>query len=419
MTGTHDDDHERDDAQPTPPAGDVNRHRHPYPAFDYRARIAGLADRVDADAAVLAHPLDVVYYAGTGQPANLCVPADSPEDARLFVRRAMRFAEDEVGLPPGQLRRGGLSAVADHLGEVDTFATELDVLPASLVGKLESVLGAEAVDVSPDVLAQRAVKSDAEVELLREAASTYGAAHERIMARAAPGVTEKAVAGAAADGIVSAGVDDNVFFRRWDARLPAAGLIASGENLPMVSGHAMTVTGVGASRSLPWGPSRRELRRGDLVVADLGLNHASYHGDVARTYVVGAASDPQRERFELVREIQAAAVEALGPGEPAENAYLAARERAESAGVADYLCGYGEMQAPYVGHAIGIEIDEPPTLMAGVEAPLEPGMVVTVEPKLIDPERGAVMVEDDYLITGDGVERLSVADRELFEVPHE
>jgi Xaa-Pro aminopeptidase len=57
--------------------------------------------------------------------------------------------------------------------------------------------------------------------------------------------------------------------------------------------------------------------------------------------------------------------------------------------------------------------------MAGVEAPLEPGMVVTVEPKLIDPERGAVMVEDDYLITGDGVERLSVADRELFEVPHE
>ncbi len=411
MTGTHDDE----DGQPTPPAGSVNRYRHPYPEFDYGARIAALADRIDADAAVLAHPLDVVYYAGTGQPANLCVPADAPEDARLFIRRAMRFAEDEVGLPEGQFRKGGLSDVADHLAEIDTFATELDVVPASLVGKLESVLEAEAVDVSPDVLAQRAVKSDAEVDLLRSAAGKYEAAHEGILRRAAPGVTEKEVAGAAADGIVSAGVDDNVFFRRWDARLPAAGLIASGENLPMVSGHAMTVTGVGASRTMPWGPSRRELERGDLIVADLGLNFASYHGDVARTYVVGSASDAQRERFDLVCDIQAAAVDALGPGEPAENAYIAARERATRAGVEHLLCGYGEMQAPYIGHAIGIEIDEPPTLMTGVDAPLEPGMVVTVEPKLIDPDRGAVMVEDDYLITESGVERLSTAERELFE----
>ncbi|MFC4541148.1 M24 family metallopeptidase [Halosolutus amylolyticus] len=401
---------------------DVTRYRHSYPDFDYETRIADLARRLestDVDAAVLSNYVDLAYYAGTGQPANLYVPAGDPDRARLFVRRAVAFAKQEGGLPEDRLVGGGLTALADYVDAVDAVGLPLDAIPASLASKLAAVLGAEPIDVSDVVSTQRAVKEEGEVELLTAAADLYEVAHEAIRRRAAPGVTEKEVAGEVIGSLVSAGMDDRVFFRRWDARLPAAGLIAAGDTLPLVSGHAMTVTGTGTSRTMPWGPSNRSLDAGDFLVADLALNWAGYHGDVARTYVIGSATSAQREWYRTVREIHEAARASIEPGVPAEEPYLAAHERAEDLGVADWLCGYAEMQAPYVGHAIGLEADEEPTLVRGNETELREGMVLTIEPKLIHPDRGTVVIEDDYLVTADGTERLSTTTRELTEIPVE
>jgi Xaa-Pro aminopeptidase len=401
---------------------DVRRFRHDYPEFDYETRLAEFADRLadtPADAAVLTHFVDCTYYAGSGQPINLYVPAGDPGGARAFVRRAMGFARQEIGLDADRVVSGGLSALADHADGVETLGVTLDAMPASLADRLAGALDADPVGVSDQVLAQRAVKDDGEVALLERAAGCYAVARDAIEAAAAPGVTEREVAAAVADALVEAGVTDRVFFRRWDARLPAAGLVAAGDTLPLVSGHAMTVTGVGTGRSMPWGASNNALDEGDFLVADLALNYAGYHGDIARTFVVGDASDDQREWFEATREIHRAARDAIEPGVAASVPYEAARERAESLGVADWLCGYAEMQAPYVGHSIGLEGDEEPTLMAGNDAEIREGMVLTVEPKLMHPDRGAAMLEDDYVVTGDRVRRLSPVPMELFEVPVE
>ncbi|MFC7156929.1 M24 family metallopeptidase [Halomarina halobia] len=402
---------------------DVDEHRHEYPEFGYERRLAALAaalDDADVDGAVLPNYIDLTYFAGSGQPMNLYVPAGSPEAARVFVRRGMGFAEQEVGLPDQQVRHGGLSALAEYVSEVGAVGTvglPTDVVPVSLGDKLAEALDATVVGISDLLLDLRAVKSGEEIGMLKTAATLYEHAHAGIRARAAPGVTEKEVAGAVSDRLVSAGMDDRVFFRRWDARLPAAGLIASGDTLPLISGHAMTITGTGTSRSMPWGPSNRRLEAGDFLVADLALNYAGYHGDVARTYVVGEATEEQREWFDLTLAIHEAARDAIEPGVAAETPYLAARERAVAAGVEDWLCGYAEMQAPYIGHGIGLEVDEEPTLMQGNTEEIEEGMVVTVEPKLVHPDRGAVMIEDDYLVTATGVERLSTMPHELFEIP--
>jgi Xaa-Pro aminopeptidase len=399
---------------------DVDEYRHDYPDFDYEARLAdfaaGLAD-ANVDAAVLPNYVDLTYFTGTGQPMNLFVPAGRPEEARVFVRRAAGFARQEIGLPDDRVRAGGLSALAEAVGDVDTVGLPRDVIPATLDERLAATLSAEPVNVSDLILDCRAVKDDDEVELIRTAAELYEYAAEAIRDRAAPGVTEKEVAAAVSERLISAGMDDHVVFRGWNWRLPASGLIAAGDSLPLISGHAMTVTGTGTARSMPWGPSRRPLERGDFIVADLALNYAGYHGDVARTFVVGEASDAQRDWFETTLAIHAAARNAIEPGVPAEEPYLAARDRAAEAGVDDSLCGYAEMQAPYVGHSIGLEADEEPTLVAGNDTEIETGMVLTVEPKLIHPDRGAVMIEDDYLVTDDGVDRLSTVPQELFEIP--
>lgn len=401
---------------------DVNRYRHDYPAFDYERRVSDLASRADdagVGGVVLPNPIDLTYFTGTGQPANLYVPAGEPERARVFVRRAMGFAEQEIGLRDEQVVEGGLSTLVEYADDHETIGLPLDVVPASLASKLEGSLDAEAADFSEEILALRSVKEPDEISLIEQGAAMYEHAHEGIRTRAAPGVTEKEVAGAVANELLAAGMDDHPFFRRWDARLPASGLIASGETLPLISGHAMTVTGTGTSRTMPWGPSNRPLERGDFLVADLALPYAGYNGDVARTYVVGEPTEEQREWFDLTLSIHEAARAVMEPGVPAEKPFLAARDKAEEEGVADWLCGYAEMQAPYIGHAIGLEVDEEPTLVVGNETPLQEGMVLTIEPKLIHPDRGAVMIEDDYLVTEDGVERLSTVPQELFAIPTE
>lgn len=398
---------------------DVNQYRHPYPDFDYETRIREFAQRLEsteADAAVLPNYIDLTYFTGSSQPANLYVPAGDGEGARIFIRRAMAFAKQELGLPQANIQQGGLSAIAEYASGVNTLGLPLETIPAILASKLTDVLDAEPINISDTVLAQRAIKEEGEIDLLADAAELYDVAHKAIQRKAAPGVTEKEVAGEVINALVAAGMDDNVFFRRWDARLPAAGLIASGDTLPMVSGHAMTVTGTGVSRSMPWGPSARTLQSGDFLVADLAMNRAGYHGDVARTYVMGDATPAQQEWFKWTLAIHEAARDAIEPGVPAEKPYIAAHDRAKELGVADWLCGYAEMQAPYIGHSIGLEADEEPTLMHGNTTELRKNMVLTVEPKLMHPDRGTVAIEDDYLVTANGVERLSTVPQKLFEI---
>ncbi|MFB6206790.1 MAG: M24 family metallopeptidase [Haloglomus sp.] len=399
---------------------DVNEYRHDYPEFDYEERIAAFAAALEdggVDAAVLPNAIDCTYFTGSGQPMLLYVPAGRPEAAHVFVRRARGFAKQEVGLPDSRFSAGGLSALEEYAESPGTVGVPREVIPATLDERLAETLDCETVNVSETILELRARKDDDEVDLIRTAAGLYEQVDDAIERRAAPGVTEKELAGAVSDSLISAGMDDRIFFRGWNWRLPAAGLIVSGDALPLISGHAMTVTGVGTARSMPWGPSNRELEQGDFIVADMAMNYAGYHGDVARTYTLGEPTADQREWFDLTLDIHAAAREALEPGVSAETPYIAARDRAQEHGVADWLCGYGEMQAPYIGHSIGLEADEEPTLMRGNQTPLEEGMVLTIEPKLMHPERGAVMVEDDYLVTSDGIERLSTAPQELRIIP--
>ena len=89
---------------------------------------------------------------------------------------------------------------------------------------------------------------------------------------------------------------------------------------------------------------------------------------------------------------------------------------AERLGVADVFQGYDDLHGPYIGHSIGLELDEPPVLGPGVDEPVREGMVLAVEPKLISPAFGAVNIEDDVVVTADGCELLGDLPRCLFVV---
>ena len=321
--------------------------------MDRIERFAAALSDAGMAAALIMNPPDVYYLSGTGQPCNLLVrPGDEPI---LFARRYIDLARKATHVER-VLEGPGSAPCAEHVPD-GPFGMELDKLPAALVDRARRSFG-EIVDCAPLLLAQRAVKDAEEIALMRESVALFDAVHAALCEFIRPGIAEHELAGEVDRALRRAGHDGIVFQRRWDAKLAMEGGLASGENLSTISRGPITVTGVGLSESFPMGASRRRLERGDLVNIDLGLNRAGYHGDMARTYAVGELPAGVEELAGKCRELQDVAMGAIRPGVLAHEIYDAAKEAADRLGLADVFQGGG----PYIGHSIGLELDEPPVL---------------------------------------------------------
>jgi Xaa-Pro dipeptidase len=388
----------------------------------YRKRLeqlqANLRDK-GWQAALVMQPRDLYYYAGTAQPANLWVPDEG--DPVLFTRRVHELAREATWIDH-TVSAGGFGEMSRALADLElslppgaVLGVEQDVLPYRLVESLKKNLeGVRLENLSPTILRQRLVKDDEEVALIRKAVELWEKGHEAIMETLAVGVAEYEVAAAMEYAARRGGGDGMVWPRRWDSHLPAGGIVASGPNAWVVSGEAMTVTGVGLSQALPWGPSSRRLEAGDLVVVDFTLSYEGYHCDMTRTYCVGDPNREQRDLWERLLELHLQVVDEVRPGVTGEELYLVAKGLAEGMGLVDNFMGVGSERGSYIGHSIGLELDEWPVLGAGYREPLPVGAVITIEPKFMVPGQGAVMVEDDIVVTPSGHEVIGTLERELF-----
>jgi len=378
--------------------------------------LQGLLQQEGYVAAILMSRTSIYYYAGTGQPCNLLLPAEG--EPVLFVRRAEDFVRRETWIR--DIRTGAdFTPVVEEikkLNRTSKVGIEEDILPVKLFRKLTGMLSHyELQDVSHLILEQRFIKSEEEIAYIRKAGAIFQQVHETIMDCLKPGITERELAGEIVKCVRKSGGEGVVFQRRWDAVLSPDGLVVAGTlNLTQISGHAMTVTGVGTGKIIPWGASDYVIQSGDLVVVDMAINYQGYHIDQARTYVAGKASNEQEVVFAKVKSIQEAVLSKVRPGTSAEELWVTAREKAKELGVDMYFQGYGTKQGQYIGHCTGLEFDEPPTLAPGVKKKLAPGVVICLEPKLIIPGWGSIDLEDTVLVTLTGYEFLCPVKRELF-----
>jgi Xaa-Pro dipeptidase len=303
------------------------------------------------------------------------------------------------------------------------LGTELDLVPAQLTQRLMEVFGSAALttgpawslaDVSPLVLAQRAVKDEGEIAATRSAAAVADAGHRAVPQVIAPGMSELALAAEVEAAMRRAGHEGYQPLRHPGARGGGV-LLMSGENLAVRGGHGLVVTGAGLSPAMPYGPSRRMLEAGDLVVVDIGSTCAGYTGDESRTFVVGQATESQRALFEVARAVEDGVLEALCPGVAVADLYATA-EAVVARGSPPHFTP-GSLALPgFVGHGIGLELDEPPVLWPREEAHLRAGMVLAVEIEVSAPGQGTmVKLEDTVVVRSNGYELLTLTPRELIE----
>jgi Xaa-Pro dipeptidase len=240
---------------------------------------------------------------------------------------------------------------------------------------------ADYPDASDVLSGLRLRKDQPEVDAMRRAVQIAQDALEATIPSIKIGMTEKEL---------SAELVVQLLKQGSDPELPFAPIVSGGPN--SANPHAS--------------PTERKLQAGDLLVVDWGATYESYISDLTRTFAVGDVVEEYKKIHKIVQEANAAGRAAARPGVPCANVDKAAREVIEQS-------GYGKYFTHRTGHGIGMEGHEDPYMRGDNMQLLEPGMAFTVEPGIYLPDRNGVRIEDNVVITEDGVEVLSDMPRQI------
>lgn len=388
------------------------------PPEEIAPRLALLQQRLqslDLDAALILQNADLYYFTGTVQDGVLLVPAEAPP--LFFVRRSVSRAQEEARLAeviPYRVYHE-IPRLAEERGwrRLNRLGLELDVLPVALFQRLQKAFpAAEMADLSMEIRLLRSRKSPWEVGAIRAAATISARMVARAATAAREGMSEVELAAEVEAEARRAGHQGLVRFRRFNQESFYGHLLA-GPHSAVPAFLDSPTGGRGPYPAVGHGASFRAIRRGEPILFDLvGACHG-YYADMTRTLVLGEPPADLLRAYAAVRAIWEVARDALRPGVPAGAVFAAATAAAGDLGYAEAFMRSGEGRLGYVGHGIGLEIDEIPSLARGFETPLEEGMVLAVEPKLSLAEIGVIGLEDTFLVTAGGAEALTEVSRDL------
>jgi Xaa-Pro aminopeptidase len=332
-----------------------------------------------ADAALITSGPNVRYLTGLASSnAALLLPADGPAVLATDSRYALAAQRDCAQDPDLELiverfvePRLAADAAARGLRTLAFEAHEMTVeRHAELAAKAE---GVTTVPFGRTIEEMRTVKDPSELELLATACRISAQALADVFPQIRPGLTERRLAAALDARMADLGAERPAFDT----------IVASGPN-GAIPHHA---------------PTDRPLRRGDLITMDFGAVYGGYHADMTRTVALGEPAGWQREIYELVAAAQRAGMEAAQPGADVGDVDAAARDIIRDAGHGEHF-GHG------LGHGVGLELHEAPTIGYARTGKLADRVPVTVEPGVYLPGKGGVRIED-VLVVGVGGAGLS------------
>jgi Xaa-Pro dipeptidase len=356
------------------------------------------------DACVFVESSALYYLTGTVASGHLVVPAEG--DPVFLVRRdAARAAVEAavVDVRPFSSLRGLAGVLADVIGRpARRLGFELDVLPARSYLRYRELLDPAAIEDCASLLAGlRRRKSAWELDRLRLAGEQTMLAQRAAVELVTEGATDLSIQIELEHLLRRAGHQGPLRFRGLNGEMHY-GTVLTGPDAAVPGYPDAPLSGPGPNRAVGRGPRGFPVMEGVPVTVDLCGGLDGYVSDATRTRWYGELREPFATALPTCRLILGELEAMLTPGTPAQDLYERGLEIAEEAGFGDLWMGHGEGRVRFVGHGIGLEINEQPFLARGVEQPLEAGNVVAVEPKLVFPGEGAVGWENAYAIREQG-----------------
>lgn len=260
----------------------------------------------------------------------------------------------------------------------------------------------------------RSIKTPYEIDLIRRSGELHAKAYETIPSLYRKGMTD---------------VEFSIELEHECRKLGSLGIfrifgqsmeifmgsVLAGDNADTPSPYDFAMGGAGLDVSLPVGCNGTVLTEGMSLMVDMGGNFTGYMTDMTRTYAIGSVQELALKAHETSIAIHQAIAAKSRPGVAAKDLYELAAEMANDARLSDYFMGHRQ-KAGFIGHGVGIEINEAPVLASRSRDILAEGMVFALEPKFVIPGTGALGIENTYAVTADGVEKLTVCKEELISL---
>jgi Xaa-Pro aminopeptidase len=385
---------------------------HNVPASELNARMQAIRKRMDQD-----HPewellaifskVNQFYFTGTMQDAVLLIPRS--QDASYWVRRNIQRAQDESEFPDIRQMGSFRDAAATFASLPEVIHVEGERLPLSIFQRFNKHFKCKSpapADLS--ISAVRAVKSEYELERMRKA----GIIHQRILEERVPellkeGISEAQFASELYPVMVAEGHHGIARFGMYDTEM-LIGHLCFGESSIYPTYFDGPGGNYGMSPAVPLlGSRERLLKKGDLVFVDVGCGVDGYNTDKTMTYVF--EGELPREAVEIHRrcvDIQNETAAMLKPGAIPSEIFATVTEKLEAEFMQNFM-GFGARQASFLGHGIGLHVDEWPVLAKGFDEPLQENMVIAIEPKKGLAGIGMVGTENTFLVTPSGGESLT------------
>jgi Xaa-Pro aminopeptidase len=337
--------------------------------------------KAEVDAFIISRPSNIFYFTGSISGGILIV---AQEVEPLLLAPTVNFAIAQTQVSECQVksytREGLTTMIGDKLDKVAPRTIGYDYLNLEFYERLRKKLGAElkaSVDLVWDM---RRVKDPEEQKIMSRAGEIADLGMEAVRESLKAGMREYEVAAEGAFAMM---------------RNSAEGLAFS------------TIVASGPRSAYPHaGVTERRIKRGDLVTVDLGASYKEYKSDITRTFVIGKPTRKQENIYETVFQAYKMAFPEIKDGADGKHVDNVARAIIEDA-------GSGEHFVHSLGHGVGLEVHEPPSLSKSSKDTLRAGNVVTNEPGIYIPELGGVRIEDTILVTDLNPIRLTTFDRNL------
>ncbi len=373
----------------------------------FQARMDGMAG------AMLFHSVDMCYFSGTAQDGLVYIPRDG--EPIVMMRRSLERAMQESPLEVRPLKNmRNLKSDLD-IPSGATVGLEMDVLPCNFYFRAASALeDAKFVDVSEDIKHVRSVKSYFEIGLIREAARILDAGIASVPDYIEEGMREVDLACRVESVMRSMGHQGSLRFRRFNSIVPL-GHVMSGPNAAAPSFLASPTGGKGTSLLFPQGAGFERIKRNEPVLVDMVGIYNGYIADATRIFSLGRLSAELEDAYTAALEIEETVARELSSGRNGKELFELSEAVGARRGYQDYLGGPVGSKCGFVGHGVGLELDEYPVL-GPLDHAIEKNMTVAIEPKIIYPDKGVLGIEDTFLTTENGTQRLTRLSNEIWQV---
>lgn len=356
------------------------------------------------DGALFIFPIDVYYFSGTRQNSALWLPMSG--EPILMVRKSLSRAKDES--PLRDIRPFPSSKTFASVIPVETskIGFTFDVAPVQQLNFYTKLLpNLEFIDISALNREVRSVKTPFELQQIKSCGDMLSSVFRQVPDFLKEGMRELDLAAEFEYRLRKAGNEGYIRMRAYNQELfGGLAVSAGGASYGFFDG---AVTGKGLSNASPHGASRDIIARDMPVLIDFTCVFNGYITDMTRMFVIGSL-DPQLQRaFDLSLDIQDYLQRELKPGAICEELFLKAVEMAEQGGFGSSFMGMPGEQARFVGHGVGLELDEFPVIAQGFKAPLQEGQTIAIEPKFVIPGKGVIGIENTFAVSSEGGQKMT------------